>query len=306
MKYRQDMYKNGDRQMRKKSFMYFAAIFMAVIMVLTPVSASAATLLKRGSKGTEVNMVQTTLKELGYYTYSKTTGYYGSITEVAVKRFQKANGIAADGIIGKKTMSVLNNIAVKSKSTEDNEVQANTKIMAVSGSALMMASVETTEKISGDLDWFKEVRNIWDRGEDAVVTDVETGKSFQVRRTYGTNHADVEPLTKDDTNIIKEIWGGFSWDRRAVVVQIGEYILAASMTAMPHAGVDSQPAGKYVSGRSQGYGRGYNLDAVKNNGASGVMDIHFKNSRTHTTNTKQKSMQDMVKKAADYIKSEKM
>jgi hypothetical protein len=133
------------------------------------------------------------------------------------------------------------------------------------------------------------------------VTDVLTGRSFEVKRTYGSNHADVEPLTKGDTEIIKDIWGGFTWERRAVVVQIGKYTMAASMTAMPHAGIDSKPAGIYVSNRSEGYGRGINLDKVKNNGCSGVMDIHFKNSRTHTTNTKQKSQQDMVKKAARFI-----
>ncbi len=263
--------------MKNKSFLIRAAVTcLALTMAVTPVNASAAALLKKGSRGTEVKTVQTTLQELGFFTYPKTTGYYGKITEDAVKRFQKANGLIADGVIGKKTRSVL---------LADNEEKA---------------SSATTK--AGDLDWFSEVRGLWDRGVDATVTDVDTGKSFQVRRTYGTNHADVEPLTKEDTKTIKEIWGGFSWTRRAVIVQVGDYILAASMTAMPHAGKDSEPAGKYISGRSQGYGRGYNYDAVKNNGANGVMDIHFKNSRTHTTNVKQKSMQDMVKKAAKYIK----
>jgi hypothetical protein len=261
---------------------------MTIVMAFSPVNAFAATLLKRGSRGTEVKMIQTTLKELGYFTYPKATGYYGSLTEKAVKKFQRDSGISADGIVGNKTMGILYG-KTESASTEKT-------IMLQSTSA-------TTSQQNGSLDWFKEVRNIWKRGMDAVVTDVDTGKSFQVKRTYGTNHADVEPLTKEDTQIIKEIWGGFSWKRRAVVVQIGDYTIAASMTAMPHAGVDSAPAGKYVSGRSEGYGWGYNLDKIKNNCASGVMDIHFKNSRTHSTNTMQKSQQDMVKKAAEYIKN---
>lgn len=274
--------------MRNKLLIRIATISMAVFMGFAPINASAAILLKKGSRGTEVKTVQSTLKELGYYTYPKTTGYYGGITEKAVKRFQKANGIYADGIIGKNTRSKL---------------YGNTKKTRLLGASLMKLSIETASNNSGDLDWFSEVKSIWDRGLNAVVTDVETGKSFEVKRTYGTNHADVEPLTKEDTNIIKDIWNGFSWERRAVVVQLKEYTLAASMTAMPHAGVDSAHAGNYVSNRSGGYGRGYNLDAVKDNGANGVMDIHFKNSRTHSTNTLQKSMQDMVKKAAEYIKT---
>jgi hypothetical protein len=136
---------------------------------------------------------------------------------------------------------------------------------------------------------------------NATVTDVDTGKTFQVKRTFGYNHADVESLTKNDSAIIREIWNGWGWDRRAVVVQVGDQIIAGSMTAMPHAGVDSEPAEKVVNNRSDNYGRGVNLDAVKGNGASGVMDIHFLNSRTHSTNTLQKSQQDMVKKASKYI-----
>ncbi|MHB8129820.1 MAG: peptidoglycan-binding domain-containing protein [Mobilitalea sp.] len=273
--------------MKNRILIRIATIGMASFIAFTPVNAYAASLLKRGSRGNEVKVVQTTLKELGYYTYSKTTGYYGGITESAVKRFQKANGISTDGIIGKKTRNIL---------------FKKTKNISIAKVSLMKSTLPKVSDASGALDWFSKVKGIWKRGMDAIVTDVDTEKSFRVKRTYGTNHADVEPLTKEDTNIIKDIWGGFNWKRRAVIVQIGGYTLAGSMTGMPHAGVDSISANRYVSWRSDGYGRGYNLDAVKKNGASGVMDIHFKNSRTHTTNTMQKSQQDMVKKAAEYIK----
>lgn len=278
----------GDLKMRNKLFICMASICMATIMALTPVSACASTLLKRGSSGTQVTLIQTNLKKLGYFTYPKMTGYYGSVTETAVRRFQKANGLSADGIIGKNTLGVLSaNLPTKSA--------VNTKTL--------LSVVNNTSEYSGALDWFSQVSNIWKRGMNAVVTDVSTGKSFNMKRTYGTNHADVEPLTTEDTQTIKDVWGGFSWERRAVVVQIGEYTLAGSMTAMPHAGLDNKPEGTYVSGRSSGYGWGCNLDAVKDNGIDGHMDIHFKNSRTHTTNIMQKSHQDMVNKAAEYIKT---
>ena len=154
----------------------------------------------------------------------------------------------------------------------------------------------------GSLDWFKEVQYIFPRGTDAQITDVDTGKSFWVKRTFGTNHADIEPLTKEDSKIIKSIWNGWSWERRAVIVRVGDHILAGAMSAMPHAGLDSAPAVDYVNGRSGGYGYGQNLDAVKNNGADGVLDLHFKNSRTHGTNKKQDCMQSMVRKANRHIK----
>lgn len=272
--------------MKNKILIRLAAISLAAIMAFTPTNAFAATLVKRGSKGSEVKVIQTTLKELGYFTYPKVTGYYGRVTVEAVKRFQRDNGIAADGIVGKVTMGKL---------SRDTEKETARTLMA-------NAEVATVTTITGGaLDWYKEVKDIWKCGKDAVVTDITTGKSFNVKRTYGSNHADIEPLTKADTKVIKDIWGGFSWERRAVTVQIGNYVLAASMTAMPHAGKDSAPANKYISGRSEGYGWGVNLDAVKNNGANGVMDIHFKNSKTHTTKRVLKSQQDMVKKAAEFI-----
>lgn len=155
--------------------------------------------------------------------------------------------------------------------------------------------------IGGALDWFSEVQYIFPREGDAVVTDIITGKSFQLRRTYGTNHADVEPLTKEDAEIIKDIWGGWSWERRAVIVNSNNTLLAGSMTAFPHAGVDNAPAVQIVNNRSGNYGRGQNLDSVKGNGVDGHMDIHFLNSKTHGTKVVQKVHQDKIKEAADYI-----
>lgn len=160
---------------------------------------------------------------------------------------------------------------------------------------------EDNYSIGGDLDWFSQVQYIFPREGDAVVTDVLTGKSFNLKRTYGTNHADVEPLTKEDAEIIKDIWGGWSWERRAVVVNSNNTIIAGSMTAFPHAGVDNAPAVQVVNNRSGNYGRGQNLDSVKANGVDGHMDIHFLNSKTHGTKVVQKVHQDKVREAADYI-----
>lgn len=277
---------------------------MAAALLFNPINASAA-LLKKGSKGNEVQSVQLALKDLGYFQYKKATGYYGTITYKAVREFQKKYGLTVDGIVGNQTKKAILKLTTKKESTP---VKLSAKTETEKTNATKTANIKndslTADVIkSGALDWFKEVQYLWERGVDAVVTDVNTGKSFTVKRTFGTNHADVEPLTKKDSNIIKDIWGGWSWERRAVVVQVGDAVLAGSMTAMPHAGVDSEPAVKIVSNRSDNYGRGQNLDAVKGNGASGVMDLHFTNSRTHSTNVVQASHQNMVKKAKQYIES---
>lgn len=62
--------------------------------------------LRQGSKGGEVKEVQRRLKEWGYYNGS-VDGIYGPATVEAVKKFQKKNGLTADGIAGKSTYAAL-------------------------------------------------------------------------------------------------------------------------------------------------------------------------------------------------------
>lgn len=148
------------------------------------------------------------------------------------------------------------------------------------------------------LDWWKDAQYVFPRGASAVVQDSYTGKTFKIVRTMGTNHADCEAATKADTEIIKSIWGGFSWARRPVIVIINGRRLAASMSAMPHAGIDALPAYKTVDNRSDGYGTGENLDVIKGNGMDGHFDIHFLNSTRHKDNQVDPQHQTMVKIAA--------
>lgn len=76
-------------------------------------SASASTdsgttstkVLKEKSEGDEVTKLQERLKELGYI--DKVTGYYGTETEAAVKKFQEKSGLEADGIAGSATQKAI-------------------------------------------------------------------------------------------------------------------------------------------------------------------------------------------------------
>ena len=67
---------------------------------------TAQTLSKIGSQGEGVRQIQKKLTELGYFT-SKIEGIYGEKTKAAVTRFQRDNGLTADGIAGTKTLSAL-------------------------------------------------------------------------------------------------------------------------------------------------------------------------------------------------------
>ena len=57
--------------------------------------------LKKGSKGDEVEALQTELNALGCSV--DVDGHFGPGTEQAVKHLQKAFGLEADGIVGKAT-----------------------------------------------------------------------------------------------------------------------------------------------------------------------------------------------------------
>lgn len=64
--------------------------------------------LKKGMKGTEVKNMQKALIKAGFSVgVSGADGSFGSATLTAVKKFQKAKGLVADGIAGAKTITAL-------------------------------------------------------------------------------------------------------------------------------------------------------------------------------------------------------
>ncbi len=108
---------------------------------------------------------------------------------------------------------------------------------------------------------WSSANSIFPRGSIAKVTHIDSNLVFYAYRHGGTLHADVEPLTAADTAIMRRIYGSFSWDREAVIVEINGKKMAGSMNGMPH--------GNYT---------------ITNNNYRGHFCIHFLNSRTHGTN----------------------
>jgi peptidoglycan hydrolase-like protein with peptidoglycan-binding domain len=81
------------------------SVVLSAAVFGTAIPAIAST-IKFGDSGDQVVQVQMRLQELGYFK-SKATGYYGSLTENAVKHFQQNNGLTPDGVIGAKTQEAL-------------------------------------------------------------------------------------------------------------------------------------------------------------------------------------------------------
>ena len=193
---------------------------------------------------------------------------------------------------------------------EDTVLQVGQKLnipVATNSNAIAIATnVDTNKTVEGKygeyLNWFDEVNNdILPIGTVFKVTDFDTGKSFTMKRTIGSFHADCEALTLEDAEIIKDIWGGFNWNRRPVIVQVEDKLIAASMTAMPHAGADSAEGGKHTEWRSGDYGPGTNYDYIKGNGMDGHIDIHFAGSKRHKDGKVDEKHQECIKIAAGKI-----
>ncbi|MEH7389840.1 hypothetical protein [Bacillus sp. JJ1474] len=143
-------------------------------------------------------------------------------------------------------------------------------------------NVQANENMVGHqieiLPW-DQVNKILPKYSKFTVMDVESGKKFKVQRRAGSHHADVQPLTSNETKIMKEIYNGkWSWKRRAIIVIHKGQWIAASMHGMPH-------------------GAG----ALQNN-FPGHFCIHFHGSTTHRTNFMDLSHKLMILKAAGRLK----
>ena len=203
--------------------------------------------LRKGATGTAVKTLQTNLKKLGFYT-AYVDGSFGATTESAVKAFQRKYGLTADGVAGSATL----------KKIESAVASAN------SGKI-------TTEH----LDWFNGGKNVIPNGAVFQIKDVSTGLIFSARRQSGGSHMDAEPLTAEDTAILKKINGGtFSWRRRAVLVKYNGHVYAASIYSEPHG-----------------------TNTILDNNFDGQFCLHFYGSKTHGTNRVDADHQKCVEQA---------
>lgn len=104
---------------KSNGFEVTGALTQAELDFLLKGEVSFAT-LRRGDEGDAVKNLQERLRSLGYFD-SKSTGFFGSATESAVKSFQSDNSLKADGIVGKNTFAVLYSDETESKKVKGGE-----------------------------------------------------------------------------------------------------------------------------------------------------------------------------------------
>ncbi|WP_416730999.1 C40 family peptidase [Fictibacillus sp. JL2B1089] len=87
-----------------------AGLAIAGVVAFNPIVGEAALgdqTLKPETQHSDVQDLQQTLDKKGYFSYSKTTDYYGDYTTDAVKKLQADKGITVDGIAGDETFKAL-------------------------------------------------------------------------------------------------------------------------------------------------------------------------------------------------------
>lgn len=137
--------------------------------------------------------------------------------------------------------------------------------------------------IQGEYLSWEEVNKLFPKYARATLVDLDTQMKFHIQRRGGSYHADVQPLTADDTSIMKKIYGGeWSWKRRAAILQLDNgRMIAASMNGMPH-------------------GSG----AIPNNNFPGHFCVHFRDSTTHGSRKSDWGHRIMIWKTAGILDRE--
>ena len=204
---------------------------------------------REGDEGTMVLWIQEALDELDYYDGEK-SGKYGSLTKEAVRKFQRANDISADGVAGPKTLAKLME-------------EYNKKV----GTSSTTTGADKT-KVVYNIDWFANKSKIISGTGTYKIMDIATGRSLNIKIQSAGNHADVEPLTAKDTEVLCSLYGVSTasqletlnkWQRRAVVMTNGNGLqFVGSIYAIPHG-----------------------QDTVSGNNYDGQFCLHFKGSTIH-------------------------
>jgi len=202
-------------------------------------------MLNKGSAGAAVTALQTALNALGYY-HGAITGNYDTATFDAVKAFQGNNGTGVDGIAGPATQTILYDQTPRpawETAPLPKELPAGAgKVQGPSPGQIELAH------------WFKDVKLRYRAGQTYLVYDPASGLGWNLRFFAMGNHADSEPLTQLDTDIMFKAFGYVNtWTPKAVYARMpdGRWILA-SMHNVPHL-----------------------TSSIPNNGFNGHLCVHF-------------------------------
>lgn len=201
--------------------------------------------LSPGMKSQDVTNLQDALKSKGFFS-GAANGSYGSATKAAVARFQASVKLKADGVAGSQTQLLL--YGSKGAAKVGSNYRSSMPAQKPQKNGIVLLD-----------DWFGYMENTVKKYSPFEVIDVRTGIHWNMQRFGGWWHADVEPMTKADTEAMTKAWGGtLNPSRRPVWVKISGRYYAASLMGYVH-----------------------NNGTIDSNGMPGQVCLHFRGSKIH-------------------------
>ena len=120
-------------------------------------------------------------------------------------------------------------------------------------------------------------------GDYVQIYDIQSGITIRARRLGGSQHADFEPATAEDTKKILKMGNGkFSWNSRPVILCTGSAYIAAAINTMPHG-----------------------AETISDNDFEGQFCLHLPGSKTHETNVENANHQQAIKYAYAWAQAKK-
>ncbi|MBR1606190.1 MAG: peptidoglycan-binding protein [Clostridia bacterium] len=208
---------------------------------------SKADAMHMGSAGESVKALQRALISLGYLT-GAADGIYGTKTYLAVKAFQTAAKLTADGMAGQQTLTALESARKKNAATvsASNTTPATAVVTGTVFKAPSAAEVRFA-------DWYNESRAQAKLMPSAIIYDYKTGLHYNVNMFSFGKHCDAEPVTASDTAIMYQIMGMNNWTPHAVWVILSDGKVYMAST----------------------HSHGHEVDNISGNNLDGHICIHF-------------------------------
>lgn len=251
-------------------------------------SSSATVYNKAGDtgslkKGTSVE-VKAVKKGWAKFDYKGNTGF------VRVKYLTAKEGVTA---YVKKSAYVYKSASTSSQKYGPLAVGTQLKVVGVNGkffqvtngsayayiakSALSKSKPSDTTVLASQVQLVKwsKGKNLFSKGDYVQLYDIMSGITVRVRRLGGSNHAELEPASAEDTaKLLKMSGGKFSWNSRPVILHAGGKFIAAAINTMPHG-----------------------AQSIKNNNYDGQFCLHLVGSKTHGSNCENSHHQAAIKYA---------
>jgi peptidoglycan hydrolase-like protein with peptidoglycan-binding domain len=148
--------------------------------IVTPQSSGSVftRTLRKGDSGADVKTLQTWLTDVGYTVPA--TGYFGSMTKAAVKRFQTATGLSpASGVAGRVTAAAL--LAQVKKTAKGSSGVPDAPGASLSGTSGWVFPLQPVAQVMPSSSW------TLDQGIDIGMVNNRCGaKAVEVAMTAGT------------------------------------------------------------------------------------------------------------------------